>query len=176
MKNVVNHPTYGQIAYEESAWTGKKTLTVNGTVATKIAKNTYSLNGTEIRLKGGFFTKVTMFINNEAITLVESSKWYEWFLSMVSLIFVVIWGNSTTLCKIFPIPGSAIGYRLGGGYTYTLVLGCVAGAICGVAIVLSLIFMKKAKKPMNKILIGLGFDVAAILINALLAFLLITIY
>lgn len=173
MKNVVNHPTYGQIAYEESAWTGKKTLTVNGTAAKKIAKNTYSLNGTEIRLKGGYLSKATMFINNEAITLVEASKWYELFLSVLSIVFVVIWGNSTTLCKIFPIPGSAIGYRLGGGYTYTLVLGCVAGAICGVAIVLSLIFMKKAKKPMNKILIGLGFDVAAILINALLAFVLI---
>jgi hypothetical protein len=110
---------------------------------------------------------------DEAITLVEASKWYELFLSVLSIVFVVIWGNSTTLCKIFPILGGAIGYRLGGGYTYTLVLGGAAGAICGVAVVLSLIFMKKAKKPMNKILIGLGFDVAAILINALLAFVLI---
>jgi len=39
MKEVINHPTYGEIVYDESIWTGKKIITVNGTTAPAVSKN-----------------------------------------------------------------------------------------------------------------------------------------
>ena len=65
MKEIVNHPTYGEIIYTESFWTGKKTLTVNGTQATPISKKSFSIDGKEAELKGGAFTGVKMQLGNE---------------------------------------------------------------------------------------------------------------
>ena len=41
MKLVVNHPTYGEIVYDENIWNGKKTLQVNGV-------NCYIVNRTAV--------------------------------------------------------------------------------------------------------------------------------
>lgn len=159
MQKVINHPTYGQIIYEESAWTGKRTLTLNGTVANKIAKNIFSLNGMQIVLKGNATSGLVMLINGENIELYEKTAWYEWALSIIPFIFLLTWGNSVELCKIFPVVGGAIG-----------------GAIGGVAIIASIACMKLTKKPIKKVLIGLGVAVAAILVAYLIALMIISSY
>ena len=38
MKEIVNHPIYGEIIYNENIWTGKRTLTVNGVNAQAVSK------------------------------------------------------------------------------------------------------------------------------------------
>lgn len=41
MKQVVQNEKLGEIVYEESFWTGKKTVSVNGSQLEKISKNTF---------------------------------------------------------------------------------------------------------------------------------------
>ena len=44
MKEIVQHPLYGEIIYNENAWTGKKVLTVNGVDVSPVSKNEYTVN------------------------------------------------------------------------------------------------------------------------------------
>ena len=41
MKTTIHHSTYGFITYEESAWTGKKIITIGGVTLVKIKKNVF---------------------------------------------------------------------------------------------------------------------------------------
>ena len=61
-------------------------------------------------------------------------------------------GKLVYLCSIFPIVGGAIG-----------------GAISALAMIFSAVVMRKVSKPIFKILIGLGFFVATVLVCNLLA-------
>ena len=79
-------------------------------------------------------------------------KWYEYILALIIPIFVLTWGNSVYLCSIFPIVGGAIG-----------------GAISALAMIFSAVVMRKVSKPIFKILIGLGFFVATLMVCNLLA-------
>lgn len=49
MRSVISDEKFGQIVYEESAWTGRKSIYVNGKPLSKIAKNTYFLSDGEMR-------------------------------------------------------------------------------------------------------------------------------
>lgn len=85
-------------------------------------------------------------------------KWYEYILALIIPIFVIIWGSSAYLCSIFPIVGGLIG-----------------GAISAPAMIFSAVVMRQVKKkPIFKILIGLGFFAAAVLICYLIALALIS--
>lgn len=71
MKRVIEHENYGVIVYEESAWTGKKTLTVNGVVAEKINKHTFKTeNGDVFATHGSVLQGLTLKINDEPSFLV----------------------------------------------------------------------------------------------------------
>lgn len=55
MKTVVNVENLGQLEYCESFWTGKKSLSVNGSPLEKSSKNTFRLSeGQYITLEGNF--------------------------------------------------------------------------------------------------------------------------
>ena len=41
MKSVVQHEKYGNIIYEENFWTGKKTITIDGTRLEKASKTEF---------------------------------------------------------------------------------------------------------------------------------------
>lgn len=156
MKEIVNHPTYGEIVYTESFWTGKQTLTINGTEATSVSKKSFSVDGKEAILKGNTLTGVKMLIDGDCIQLFPAPKWYELVLALLPLIFLMTWGNSVTLCLIFPVVGGVIG-----------------GALGGATFALSLLFMKSAKTPLTKLLIGIAVFVIAILIAFVLALLIL---
>ena len=152
MKEIVQHPLYGEIIYNENAWTGKKVLTVNGVEVSAVSKNEYTINDKKAILKGSFLTGSTLQIDDETIQLSPKVKWYEVVFAMIPFLFLMIWGNSVSLCAIFPVVGGAIG-----------------GALGGLGAVLSLLFMKSKKARLAKILIGIIATAATILIAFLLA-------
>ena len=159
MKEIIQHPVYGEITYSESFWLGKKALTVNGMEAQPVAKSKkeFLVNGEKAVLKGNAFTGVTMQINNETVELIKKPKVYEIILAILPIVFLLTWGNSATLCAIFPVVGGAIG-----------------GAIGGIFSCESMVLMRNAKSPMTKILIGLGMFAATLLVGFVVALLLIS--
>ncbi len=140
MKTVIQHQTYGEIVYDESAWTGKKAISIGGTPLEKLSKKEFKMqNGTTVTANGGFLQGASLDINGEKIEVIPRIKWYEIVLCVLPFLFVVIWGNVTALCRIIPIVGGAIG-----------------GGISGLFSVLGLWGMKSVRPTWLKILIGLG--------------------
>lgn len=72
--------------------------------------------------------------------------------------FIIAWGNSIPLCRIFPIVGGAIG-----------------GAIGGIFLALSFYLMVKVKKPIYKVLIGFGMFALAVLVAHIVALIILSI-
>ena len=76
MKKEIIHEKFGKIELEESFWTGKKTLTIDGKVCTKINKKEYYYitNGEKktVYLKGDYIRGATLTINNVEIEVFEN--------------------------------------------------------------------------------------------------------
>lgn len=160
MKHSINHPVYGVISYEESVWTGKRSIQIGDTKLQKgPAKLTFLWdNGSETQtviIKGNLFTGITLTIGQDRVELLRNPTWYEYTLSVLPLILILIWGNNVALCSIIPVIGGAIG-----------------GAIGGVAMVISLLQMRNRKLP-GKLLVALLCTAAAFAICAILGYLLL---
>ena len=156
MKEIIRHPVYGEIVYEESFWLGKKSITVNGIPAQSVSKNVFVIDGKNATVKGNYLTGVTLNIESETIALTPKAKWYETVLAVIPIVFMLTWGNSVELCAIFPVVGGAIGGFL--------------GAVGGCA---SMILMKKQKNPLLKVLIGAGIAATTIFAAFLVALVMI---
>ena len=116
MKVIVTNEKYGEFVYEESVWTGKKELFLNGEKLEKNSKNVFFMsNGDAVYLKGNSLSGVHITINGETFILLVALKWYDILLSLLPFILVLIWGNSRYLVNIVPIIGGVIGGGLGGG-------------------------------------------------------------
>ena len=156
MKASVHHVGYGQIEYDENFWTGKRELTIGGQKLLKKKKNVYMLNDEngelECRIKGSFLTGATLYIEQDVIQLSAPCKWYEICCSVFIFAFVLTWGNSPSLCKIFPIVGGAIG-----------------GGISGMTTCMNLFLMRETKKVSFKLLIWLGMFLGTIAVCFLIA-------
>lgn len=73
MKQTIINEVLGEIVYEESPWTGKKSLSVNGKPLDKIDKNTFRLDTGEYAvIKGSYLMGAKLTIGNETIRLSES--------------------------------------------------------------------------------------------------------
>jgi hypothetical protein len=156
MKTTVHHLGFGTIDYEESFWTGARTLVQNGKKLEKRGKNEYLLSDGErehrATLKGGLFAGVYLETEDgERIAFTPALAWYEIVFAVVILAFMVVWGNSVKLCSIIPVLGGALG-----------------GGITGVCIALGILFSKKTERAAIKLLIWLGVLVAAFLTCAIL--------
>ena len=152
MVELINHPTLGEIVYMESFWIGRKTLRVNGEYAVAVSKKEFLINGERATVKGSYYTGISILYNGEAIEITPKPKWYEFVLALIPILFLLTWGNSPTLCAIFPVVGGALGGLLGATFG-----------------ILSLALMKKTEKTAFKVLIGVGLAVLAILIACVLA-------
>lgn len=155
MKTTITHEKYGTIYYEESFWTGKKEIYLNGKKLQQISKICFILVGeekVEIYIEGNAFKGVNLIIDGQAYEITEKTKWYEYIVAIIPAVITFIWGNSVALCKILPIVGGVIG-----------------GALCGLGLSLAIIMMKKTKNVGLKILIGLGIGVLTFLICFLVA-------
>ena len=148
----IQHPRLGEIVYTENIWTGKKSITANGVPAQAITKKDFLINGEKATVKGNTYSGMSLVIGDEEYVLIEKSTWYEIVLAVLPAVFLLTWGNSVTLCSIFPVIGGAIG-----------------GAFGGAMSVFSLLFMKRMKTPLTKILMGLGLFALTLLIAFLLA-------
>ena len=139
MREFVKDPVYGKIIYDENFWTGNKVITINGVQANKISKKVYTIDGKKFTIKGNYITGISLYIDGKNITISRKTAWYEMLLAMLPFLFLMSWGNSSALCNIFPVVGGALGGLLG-----------------GIAIVISLMFIKKQKSLLYKILIGIA--------------------
>ena len=146
MKSVIQHSVYGEIVYEESFWTGKKKLSLNGANLPAVSKKEFLMpdgeTKTTVLVKGNFLFGTKLAIKNEVITVTPPIKWYELLLSVMIFALVLVWGNSVTLCSIIPIVGGAIG-----------------GGISGMMTVLNLLVMKSTKNIWLKLAVWLAFIV-----------------
>ena len=157
MKEIFNHPTYGEIIYDENIWTGAKTLTIGGVPAVKISKRAFIYGEEQVFLSGNILTGVKLTIGGEIIKIVKAPSWYETIFIILPFVFIMVWGSSPALCAIFPIVGGMIG-----------------GLIGGIAAVVSLVLMKKTGSPLKKVLIGLGVLVGAILAAFIVALIMLS--
>ena len=152
MKEFVQHPIYGEIVYNESFWTGKKTLTINGVYAQPVSKKEFTAEGKKLVIIGSSLMGLILQIDNDIVEISSKPKWYEIVFAVLPLIFLLTWGNSAALCSVFPVVGGAIG-----------------GALGGIGSITSLLLMKKAKSLLTKMLIGIGAFVVTVLIAFVLA-------
>ena len=152
MKRIVQDSAYGEIICTESFWTGKKTLTINGVDAQPISKTEFAQEGKKVVITGSLLFGLKLQIDNDTVVVSSKPKWYEIALAVLPLIFLLTWGNSATLCSVFPVVGGAIG-----------------GALGGVGSMTSLLLMRNAKSVPAKLLIGIGVLLATLLIAFLLA-------
>lgn len=156
MKKIIEH-SCGEIIYEESFWTGKKEISINGKKLKKLDKTLFEYTDSEgkttrVYLMGNFVSGTKITLDSQNIQVTEPSKWYEYVLAILIFVVVLIWGNSPALCSIIPIVGGAIG-----------------GGISGVMGFGSLILMKSTSNVLYKILIALGMLMATILICFVIA-------
>lgn len=151
----INHETYGTIVYEESVWTGKKTIMINGSVLPKAGKNQFlfvtPMGNIPVTTKGSMSFGAKLIIGSETIVVSPAPKWYECVLAIMPFLLVILWSNSLALCSIVPVVGGALG-----------------GAISGMFGVLSLTSMKNKSNIVIKVLIGMGMLVACFFVCALL--------
>ena len=152
MKEIIQHPTYGEIVYTEGFWSGKKTLTVGGVEAKKVSKKEFTFDGKKVSIKGNYYAGTSLDIEGEIIQVTPKPKWYEIVIAVLPLIFLLTWGNSVALCSIFPVVGGALG-----------------GALGAVALCVTLSLMKKTKSFLVKLIYGLCVFAVTILIAYALA-------
>jgi hypothetical protein len=160
IKNYVS-PKYGNIEYQESIWTGKKSIKVNGQTLKALSKTTYSFDheGENVKaiVAGTIYKGSSLTIGNERYQIYAKSSWYEIVLAFIPFIFILVWGNVPALCAILPVIGGAIG-----------------GGISGALSFVSLTVMKSYDKPLLKLVTGIGFLVATITICAVLGIALVS--
>lgn len=156
MRKSVVHPVYGEIVYEENVWSGKKNITINATPLRQIKKNTYRLpwGATEVPVvvKGSFLTGVDLQVQQERITVIQKTTWYDWLLSMLPFALMIVWGNNVQLCSIIPVVGGAIG-----------------GALGGIGIIITRL-LSSEKSILHKVLIALLVTAATFAVGVVLGF------
>ena len=151
MTATLNHSFYGDITYEESFWTGKRKISINGTALDKIDKKTFAFyrdgKPVYVSISGNFLTGTKLVIENTTVSVTPPAKWYELVCSISIFVLILVWGNSVALCSIVPIVGGAIG-----------------GGISGALGVTNLFVMKSIKNVWLKLLVWLGFLIGTFLI------------
>ena len=86
MKSVVNHAVLGEIVYEESFWSGRKSLSVNGVALKAEQKNVFLTEENEkVQITGGYLRGAKMSYKGETVALSSPVKWYEIVLSVLTL-------------------------------------------------------------------------------------------
>ena len=157
MKQTVEHSVYGKIEFEESQISGKKTVSINGMPLRSVKKNEFILKTDEgditCIISGYFLTGATINIKGDVIRLTQRLAWYEILLAVIIPIFIIIWGNSPALFTVVPVIRGAIG----------CLIGCAFGIFC-------LLFMKKQRGILAKLLVWIISLALAFGIGALLGF------
>lgn len=161
MKATIKHVGFGTLEFEESFFTGARTLRQNGSVVEKQGKKEYLLSDGErthrCTMEGNSILGVRLVTEGgERIALTPALRWYEVVIAVAIFAVMVVWGNSVTLCSIIPVVGGAIG-----------------GGVTGACIVLGFVFSKRSDRTAIKLLIWLGILAATFLICAVIGIFLV---
>ncbi len=141
--SIKNEQTKNKILeYEENFWTGKKTITYDGKILTKIKRNLYELktdvNAEKIEVKGNQLIGVTILMFNNQIEICRKLFWHEILLGIIVFIPCVLFG--------------AIGGAIGGALGFT-----------------NLTIIKNIDKVLWKIVISVEFAIVSVLLSYLFA-------
>ena len=80
-----------EVIYEESFWTGKKTITIDGKVLTRLNRKQFVYEDQTYTIKGSFLTGAKLVGTTEIEVLPKLQKW-EYILSCLPLIMIFIGG------------------------------------------------------------------------------------
>ena len=164
MKYVVNHDVYGEICLEESFWTGKNSVTINGVALKQIGKMrrgqcTYEYETEEgkkqVTAKGAFSSGIQLTIDGETIQMDKGAAWYEIAACALMLIVMLVWSNVPYLYTIWPILGGGLG-----------------GALHAILAMTALLAMKSTKNIALKFVIWLGMFIGSMILSGILAIML----
>ena len=146
MQNTISHPTYGIITYDESFWTGKKTILFDGIPLQKVSKNTYLLpanpadpesNPVTFTVKGNMVGGVTITNGTETITLFQKATATDYILGILPAVLFFLF----------------------------ILQGAIGGAIAGMMSVGGILLMKTRPNMKQKLLISLGASAVIIAIG-----------
>ena len=102
MKTTTENTILGDIVYDESIWTGKKVITVNGEQLAKIDKKTFRLpDARYVTVKGNMFFGASLIVDGQKITIAPPMKWYEYILALIIPIFVLTPGEAPCICAAY---------------------------------------------------------------------------
>lgn len=150
MKIKANVKLLGEVIYDESIWTGRTEIYVDGTKLNKVKRNQYYYKGSTIQIKGNTLRGVKLLYGREIITIMPSPKWYEYMLSFSIFIAYIVWSHTEALVEIFPTIGGMLGAALAAATT-----------------ILCLNNVRKTDKVIYKILIWLAFFIGTFVVGLL---------
>ena len=152
MKYIVNNnlTQNKELVYEESFWSGKKTVTYNTTPLTKIKRNVFEYQDGEktetFEVKGNSFIGVKINMFGRDVEVLRQLVWYEILLSVLVL-----------------LPGILFG-------------GMIGGFIAGVLGVLNLFIIRHLDKWYFKVLVTLGILAGEVLLLFVIGVILLKIF
>jgi len=163
MKYSVKYNALGAIVYDESIWTGRKKIYVNGNELKKTAKNTFEYVNADglampVYISGNILTGVKLTYKGECVRITPQTKWYEIALFVFMIVFNLVWGNNQYLVTVIPMVGGAI--------------GAVIACLCAFVFIIA---SKSVKKVWIKLLIFLGCFVFECLLAFAVAYIIIAI-
>ena len=131
MRKVVQ--AYGkEVVYEESFWTGKKTISINGLKLMKVKKNIYTDGTNNYELKGSNLTGVTLF-GPETIIILEKLTGFQIACAVIPIILCALIGGA--IGAIFGCLASLVVVSVARNTKSTLATFFVCIAATGVALV-----------------------------------------
>ncbi len=159
----------GLLTYDESFFSGKKVISIEGKEARKISKTKYVITKTiqnetgdyvdkeiEIYLSGSVMSGVKIYIDDDSYQVLPKPIWFEIVIPILFAVITIIWGNVSSLVKILPLVGGAVG-------------GLVTGLVNVIGFSLSRL---NDKKPL-KLLYLIGFGILAFLACLLIGFIIV---
>ena len=92
MKSISQTTDGRKVEYEESFWTGKKSIKIDGNQLIKLGKKVFVLDEKKYELNGNFIFGATLSSSDEKIVLVKKLNVLEWILVALPLFLVLIGG------------------------------------------------------------------------------------
>ena len=99
------------IVYEESFWTGKKSIKIDGVELEKAGKNKFLYDGNLYTLKGNFLSGAKLVGNYGTIVLVNSLSVLDWILVFLPFILAIIGGLAGAICGVVSMWMNALAVR-----------------------------------------------------------------
>ena len=99
------------IIYEESFWTGKKSIKIDGVELEKAGRNQFLYDGNLYKLKGNFLSGAKLVGNYGTIVLVNSLSVLDWILVFLPFILAIVGGLAGAICGVVSMWMNALAVR-----------------------------------------------------------------